>query len=71
MVKRYAEYIMGYRSFGVDIMFTLFTPTPFSRGVGESVGVHRAAVVDYERTAVRVVLASLRAGGLLCCCAVC
>ena len=51
---RYAEYIIGYRSFGVDIMFTLFTPTPFSRGVGESVGVHRAAVASMN--ALRCVL---------------
>ncbi len=53
---RYAEYIMGYRSFGVDIMFTLFTPTPFSRGVVESVGIHRCGGGNMVRTAVRVVL---------------
>ncbi len=53
----------GIQEFRRILYFRFAQPKALSFRGMVGVGVHRAAVVDYERTAVRVVLASLRAGG--------
>ena len=55
---------MGYRSFGVDIIVAALSPLPMVVGVDCVWYAPPTAVVDYERTAVRVMYSPPAGGGV-------
>ncbi len=61
--KRYAEYIMGYRSFGVDIIFAALSPLLSVVGWLRVLGSTAAAVGIWYALRCVLYCASLRAGG--------